>query len=299
MINLFIAVILDSFNEEKDAMERERELKMIKVWRTVWQRYDKSSKGTLPATTFIEILKQVPKPVGFIDPLVFNEKLKKKNGVATTKSPRKLTQSFSSISLKTLDLEVQNHTLLDEIKTAPKHKDILDLLVRLKLFVEKKKVRDRPGMAEEWCVNYQDALLSYATMLAGPEIELGPSPNAQLKSMNAAEWYAQEYDCKDILSEVFKAEVQAERSKEMARYMLDVYVDNQEDNSSDKADYNHLDTKDHGKHVKSSEKGTLVTRVDVHKINEDATEAGELDNKPSYRFDLGKNHFQEMELEKL
>merc|ERR1719317_1801388 len=84
MINLFIAVILDSFSEEQEALEREQELKTIKVWRAIWQEYDHQTTGTLPAEQFIEILKYVPSPVGFLGETAFKDQLRQREQLAST-----------------------------------------------------------------------------------------------------------------------------------------------------------------------------------------------------------------------
>jgi len=224
MINLFIAVILDSFNEEKDAMAREKDLKMIKVWRTIWQRYDNESCGTLPAAQFIEILKHVPHPVGFLDHATFQQQLRGNAQKSKTSSNNIESENYSNKP----ERRDTNSTCLDEIKADPDDKTVLDLLVRLKLFVEKKRATGE-NIQEEWCVDYDDALLSYATMLAGPEIDVEPSPDAELESKSAAEWYAEEYHCGVILAEVMKSQLQQQRSKEMAGYMMDAYLEKQID----------------------------------------------------------------------
>jgi len=285
MINLFIAVILDSFNEEKDAMAREKDLKMIKVWRTIWQRYDDQSKGTLPAAKFIDILKHVPEPVGFLDHDTFHQQLK----VNLLKSPKKTNKRAESEAFK-LERRDTRSTCLDEIKAQPTDEDVLELLVELKLFVEKKNPVTGENAEKEWCVDYDDALLSYATMLAGPEIDVQPSPDRNCESMNAADWYAKEYKCKALLEEVRKLRRQQERSKQIREIAnLDKPV---EDPNSVENDDDIFGDDNIGGEVEDAAPPTYS----MHSIVEETEEAGD---KQSTKRDSESPKIQAIELEEL
>jgi len=205
MINLFIAVILDSFNEEQEAISREQELKTIKVWRAIWQEYDKDTTGTISAGEFIRILKCVPQPVGFMDEDAFKEQL------------RLRSQSISEGDT------AGGITRFSVIECDPSDREILDLLVRLKLFVEKKQLAGNDY--EEWCVDYQDALLRYATMLVGLDLDVEPPPEEEQQSMGAAEWYATENNCLDLANELHREYAREAKGREMARYMMDEYFE--------------------------------------------------------------------------
>jgi len=111
------------------------------------------------------------------------------------------------------------------VASEPSDREILDLLVRLKLFVEKKTLEGKNQ--EEWCVDYQDALLRYATMLVGLDLDVEPPPEEEQQSRGAAEWYAEKHNCMDLCNELFKEHAQEDRGREMARYMMDEYYDNQ------------------------------------------------------------------------
>jgi len=45
--------------------------------------------------------------------------------------------------------------------------------------------------------------------------------------MGAAEWYATENNCLDLCNELFREHAREARGREMARYMMDEYYDNQ------------------------------------------------------------------------
>jgi len=204
MINLFIAVILDSFNEEQEAIQREQELKTIKVWRAIWQEHDKETVGTLTATEFINILKCVPKPVGFLEEEVFKEQLRRRSLAAAAGE----------------NMSVEDRLPME---AEPSNREILDLLVRLKLFVEKKRL---PGKEyDEWCVDYQDALLRYATMLVGLDLDVDPPPEDE-KAMEAADWYATENNCRDLCLKLRREQNDNAKGMEMRRIMMDEYFDN-------------------------------------------------------------------------
>jgi hypothetical protein len=290
MINLFIAVILDSFNEEKEAMAREKDLKMIKVWRTIWQRYDNESRGTLPAAQFIDILKHVPHPVGFLDHATFQQQLR---GNVQKSSKRSSNNIESENYPNKSERRDTNSTCLDEIKADPDDKAVLDLLVRLKLFVEKKRAITESNLPEEWCVDYDDALLSYATMLAGPEIDVEPSPDAELESKSAAEWYAEEYNCGDILTEVMKSQIQQQRSKELAGYMMEAYLEENIDPDESLDDDIIFGSDISGSNDKLA---TSPFRQSMQSIVEVEGEAGE---KQSIKRDSESHKYQAIELEKL
>jgi len=216
MINLFIAVILDSFNEEKEAISREQELKTIKIWRAIWQEMDEDSKGTLPAAKFIEILKCVPKPVGFLDEAVFKEQLRQRATVGGDKEAENEESAPGPL---------KNLACLNDITAQPKHREVLDLLIRLNLFVEYKKLDDKAGF--EWCVDYQDALLCYTTMLVELDIDIEPAPEADVESQDAAIWYAEQNDCVDLCHEIWRQRSKEQRGREVARYMVDHYYEEQ------------------------------------------------------------------------
>ncbi|ETO22344.1 voltage-gated cation channel, partial [Reticulomyxa filosa] len=65
LINLFIAVVLDSFQENKDSFAREEKLETIKVWRDLWLWFEPQGKGKLNASIFLSLLRLTPKPTGF------------------------------------------------------------------------------------------------------------------------------------------------------------------------------------------------------------------------------------------
>jgi len=207
MINLFIAVILDSFNEEQEAISREQELKTIKVWRAIWQESDKDTTGTLSAGEFIRILKCVPHPVGFMEEENFKEQLRRRSQAVTEGDTAGGITRFSVIECQ------------------PSDREVLDLLVRLKLFVVKKQLAGKNY--EEWCVDYQDALLRYATMLVGLDLDVDPPPEQEQQSKGAAEWYASENNCQELCNELYREHARDARGREMARYMMDEYYDNQ------------------------------------------------------------------------
>jgi len=214
MINLFIAVILDSFNEEQEAISREQELKTIKVWRAIWQEHDRDTAGTISAVDFIRILKCVPQPVGFMEEDVFKEQLRRRSQAIAKGETLGGTSRFSVL------------------ESEPSDREVLELLIRLKLFVEKKKLDGKD--TEEWCVDYQDALLTYATMLVGLDLDVEPPPEEEQQSMGAAEWYAKENNCLDLCNELFREHARQVRGREMARYMMDEYYDNEPALASEK-----------------------------------------------------------------
>ncbi|ETO16919.1 voltage-dependent L-type calcium channel subunit alpha-1S isoform 2, partial [Reticulomyxa filosa] len=65
LINLFIAVVLDAFQENKDSFMREEKLETIKVWRNLWLWFEPEAKGKISADMFLTLLRLSPRPTGF------------------------------------------------------------------------------------------------------------------------------------------------------------------------------------------------------------------------------------------
>jgi len=209
MINLFIAVILDSFSEEQEAISREENLKTIKVWRAIWQEHDKETTGTISAGDFIRILKCVPQPVGFLEEEVFKEQLRRRSQSNTGGDTEGGISRFTALEAE------------------PSDREILDLLIRLKLFVEKKKLAGKDQ--EQWCVDYQDGLLRYATMIVKLDLDVEPPPEDEKVSMGAAEWYAAENNCMDLYNELVREHDREARGREMANIMMNEYYQSASD----------------------------------------------------------------------
>merc|ERR1719195_1680722 len=66
MINLFIAVILEQYDDNSQELEREEELKPVYAWREAWLRRHPSAPKHITARQFYEILLRSPAPAGFL-----------------------------------------------------------------------------------------------------------------------------------------------------------------------------------------------------------------------------------------
>ena len=79
-INLFIAVVLDSFSENEELFNREDKFKILQIWRDIWSYFDPDATKEIPARDFIDILRLTPqdkegfiKKHGIIGPGFFND----------------------------------------------------------------------------------------------------------------------------------------------------------------------------------------------------------------------------------
>merc|ERR1719242_531986 len=65
MVNLFIAVILDVFEDNKQDMEQDEQLASVYKWRDEWMMYDTRARGRIRAKAFLQTLIYAPEPAGF------------------------------------------------------------------------------------------------------------------------------------------------------------------------------------------------------------------------------------------
>jgi hypothetical protein len=61
LINLFIAVVLDAFNENQETFQRQEKFEAVMEWRNVWSWFDPDACKEVTAREFIEILKLTPR----------------------------------------------------------------------------------------------------------------------------------------------------------------------------------------------------------------------------------------------
>merc|ERR1719295_635504 len=66
-INLFIAVVLDSFSENEELFKREDQFEIISIWRDIWSYFDPEATKEIPVRDFIDILKLTPRSPAFIE----------------------------------------------------------------------------------------------------------------------------------------------------------------------------------------------------------------------------------------
>lgn len=65
MFNLFIAVILDVWDDNKKEVQQEDQLMSVYKWRDEWQRFDPDCVGRIKCTEFLETMIYAPSPAGF------------------------------------------------------------------------------------------------------------------------------------------------------------------------------------------------------------------------------------------
>ncbi|ETO34239.1 voltage-gated cation channel, partial [Reticulomyxa filosa] len=178
LINLFIAVVLESFRENKEAFSRDEKLEPIKVWRNLWVWFEPEAKGKLNVEIFLTLLRLSPNPVGFNDDNPFEnlmfatqqlKKLKHKKsiqgksakslpGFENNKAPspvnspppeddgagerfgkRRSNSFILSRKLLAMIPMTDRQKRMKELEKKVSHKDMLLRLRRLKLMVHRKK----------------------------------------------------------------------------------------------------------------------------------------------------------------
>merc|ERR1740123_1955750 len=65
LVNLFIAVILDVFDDNKSLVEKEDQIESLFSWRDEWKRYDRKATGVIGAKDFIKTIMDCDEPAGF------------------------------------------------------------------------------------------------------------------------------------------------------------------------------------------------------------------------------------------
>lgn len=69
MLNLFIGVILDTYDQNNKINEAEEKMLAVHTFTKMWNNMDKETIGHLPIEHFMGILKHSPWPIGFAKPL--------------------------------------------------------------------------------------------------------------------------------------------------------------------------------------------------------------------------------------
>lgn len=64
IVNLFIAIVLDVYEQNREESEEMLELDIVYEWRKHWKKFDPQATGTLPAKDFVEVIKAAPAPTG-------------------------------------------------------------------------------------------------------------------------------------------------------------------------------------------------------------------------------------------
>ena len=66
-INLFIAVVLDSFSENEELFSREDKFRIIRIWRDIWSYFDPDATKEIAVSDFIDILRLTPRSPAFFE----------------------------------------------------------------------------------------------------------------------------------------------------------------------------------------------------------------------------------------
>merc|ERR1739848_320461 len=69
MLNLFIGVILDTYDQNDKINQAEDKMLAVHMFTKLWNQADKNTIGHLPIENVMGILKETPWPIGFVKPL--------------------------------------------------------------------------------------------------------------------------------------------------------------------------------------------------------------------------------------
>ena len=73
IVNLFIAIVLDVYEQNREESEEMVQLHEVYDWRNEWKKYDSQATGNLSAEDFIKVIKSSPKPTGLASNWRFHE----------------------------------------------------------------------------------------------------------------------------------------------------------------------------------------------------------------------------------
>ena len=65
MFNLFIAVILEGWDDNDKEIQQEKDLRSVFAWSKEWQKFDPDCTGRIKCSNFLDTIIYAPTPAGF------------------------------------------------------------------------------------------------------------------------------------------------------------------------------------------------------------------------------------------
>jgi len=229
LLNLFIAVILDTFADNTEEVEKEKFLKPVFMWRNTWEELHPDGATKISASELIETMRRSPEPAGFITAdtwRTYQAKKRARRRQSRRGSPRR---SKSSRSSKKGLFDAESQTIEDglgqslseveatsgatHIRVEPSDEEIINKLLDLRMVTQWSEERN------DWEVAYRDTLFAMASMIVGPELEC--SVDQDSGQCLLVEWFVRKDNPEEAAerTEIMK-EIQTKKAWEIERKRL-------------------------------------------------------------------------------
>jgi len=191
LVNLFIAVILDTYKDNVDFQDKLTRLTVLEHWRECWHKeeqelYKDRLKGRLPVKYYIRTLKKSPQLVGQSLHALKLRLDMERDDVDNETSDDLTTLRQKSIDMyKRVDFVGSPSDLDKEVTVGWDHLEAIFKTRRLSILASLKS----KGINEQMVVTYGDALFATCSVLVGPEFRLLPYDND--KKVHISDWWAE------------------------------------------------------------------------------------------------------------
>jgi len=190
LVNLFIAVILDTYKDNVDFQDKLEDLEVLKgEWHQVWKDKEMALygklKGRLPVKDYIRTLRESPVLVGRL-----LEALSLRLNIEETDQEVNY-EDVEALKLKSVEMYgradfVGKPNLADkDVKVGWDHLNSIFKTRRLRILCSYKG----SDLTEKLVVTYGDALFATCSLLVGPEFRLLPYDNN--KKVHISDWWAE------------------------------------------------------------------------------------------------------------
>ena len=201
MLNLFIAVILDTYMDTNAFEAKMEKLDCIEEWISVWKESEtkhlkkKKLKGRLGVKKFVKTFKKSPKLVGLmLDSLSLRLNIEDEEMEINYNNPDQLKRK-SIDAYNKIDFVGKANKLDEEVEVTNDHINAIMKTRRLRILC---KYRHHGGVNEEMVVYYDDALFAIVSLIVGPEFRLFPYDNN--KAVHISDWWSEKIDDMDNIS---------------------------------------------------------------------------------------------------
>ena len=194
MINLFVAVILDTYVDNVEFEKKMDKLIVLNEWIAIWKEYDEGSnnkklKGRLPVKRFISTLRRCPVLVGLmLEALNLRLNVEEAEAEMDYNNIEELKRRSSEIYGK-IDFVGPPNPADKHVEVTNDHINALMKTRRLRILC---KLVHRGGINEKLVVFYSDALYAIASLVVGPEHRLLPYNND--KMVHISDWWSEQLD---------------------------------------------------------------------------------------------------------
>eukprot|EP00484_Ammonia_sp_Unknown_P007624 CAMPEP_0197073220 /NCGR_PEP_ID=MMETSP1384-20130603/210494_1 /TAXON_ID=29189 /ORGANISM="Ammonia sp." /LENGTH=1825 /DNA_ID=CAMNT_0042512053 /DNA_START=142 /DNA_END=5619 /DNA_ORIENTATION=+ len=191
LINLFIAVILDTYVDNVEFENKLVRLELLEEWKAIWLKKEKKLykgkiKPRLPIKEFMQTLKESPVLIGqLLDKLNLRLNIEDTDNEIdyenTAEIKRRSTETYGKVDF----VGKANSKLDQDVQVTNDHMNAIFKTRRLRILCSYRG----SDFSEELVVSYSDALFAIASLLVGPEFRLLPYDNN--KQVHISDWWSE------------------------------------------------------------------------------------------------------------